>query len=278
MQAIILCGGEGTRLRSVIGEKQKTMTEIGSEPFLVNVIKHLKKYKITNVIFATGYKSHEVKDYFGTSYYFGVEVNYSEEKIALGTGGAIRNCLDKMKYDYALVLNGDTLFKANLKELEDNFLTSKADMTIACKEVDDKSRYGSIKIDYSGARTGGNKDIGVILSFDEKVDKKSGDASKDDKEEAKEIEKSDNKTNANATVNNKKIYDLVINGGIYIIKKELIESIPTGVKSSLEKDLIPKWLKEGKLITAEVSSARFIDIGTPDSLEEFKIRKEEFQE
>ena len=277
MQAIILCGGEGTRLRSVIGEKQKTMTEIGSEPFLVNVIKHLKKYKITNVIFATGYKSHEVKDYFGTSYYFGVEVNYSEEKIALGTGGAIRNCLDKMKYDYALVLNGDTLFKADLKELEENFLTSKADMTIACKEVDDKSRYGSIKIDYSGERTGGDKDIGVIVSFDEKVDKKDNRNAEGESGVGQEVD-SENVSKENNTLNNKKLYDLVINGGIYIIKKELIETIPIGVKSSLEKDLIPKWLKEGKLITAEVSAARFIDIGTPDSLEEFKIRKEEFQE
>ena len=276
MQAIILCGGEGTRLRSVIGEKQKTMTEIGNEPFLVNVIKHLKKYKITNVIFATGYKSHEVKNYFGTSYYFGVEVNYSEEKIALGTGGAIRNCLDKMKYDYALVLNGDTLFKADLKELEENFLTAKADMTIACKEVDDKSRYGSIKIDYSGERTNGNKDIGVIVSFNEKVDEKN----KNDKDESISSEKTDADSivKANNIVSNKKIYDLVINGGIYIIKKELIETIPIGIKSSLEKDLIPRWLNEGKLITAEVSAARFIDIGTPDSLKEFKERREEFRE
>ncbi len=277
MQAIILCGGEGTRLRSVIGEKQKTMTEIGNEPFLVNVIKHLKKYKITNVIFATGYKSHEVKNYFGTNYYFGVEVNYSEEKIALGTGGAIRNCLDKMKYDYALVLNGDTLFKANLKELEENFLTSKADMTIACKEVDDKSRYGSIKIDYSGERTGGDKDIGVIVSFDEKVDKKNN--KKNEGENIGDKETNDDSiSKESTTINNKKLYDLVINGGTYIISKGLIETIPIGVKSSLEKDLIPKWLKEGKLITAEVSAARFIDIGTPDSLEEFKIRKEEFQD
>lgn len=277
MQAIILCGGEGTRLRSVIGEKQKTMTEIGSEPFLVNVIKHLKKYKITNVIFATGYKSHEVKDYFGANYYFGVEINYSEEKIALGTGGAIRNCLDKMKYDYALVLNGDTLFKANLKELEENFLTSKADMTIACKEVDDKSRYGSIKIDYSGERTGGDRDIGVIVSFDEKVDKKNN--KKNESENIGDKETNDDSVSKESTtINNKKLYDLVINGGTYIISKGLIETIPIGVKSSLEKDLIPKWLKEGKLITAEVSAARFIDIGTPDSLEEFKIRKEEFQD
>lgn len=277
MQAIILCGGEGTRLRSVIGEKQKTMTEIGNEPFLVNVIKHLKKYRITNVIFATGYKSQEVKNYFGTSYYFGVEVSYSEEKIALGTGGAIRNCLDKMKYDYALVLNGDTLFKADLKELEENFLTSKADMTIACKEVDDKSRYGSIKIDYSGERTSGNKDIGVIVSFDEKVDKKNNKSNEGESIDEKEA-KHNGISKENSAINNKKLYDLVINGGIYIIKKELIETIPIGIKSSLEKDLIPGWLNEGKLITAEVSVARFIDIGTPDSLKEFKERREEFRE
>ena len=246
MQAIILCGGQGTRLRSVIGEKQKTMTEVNNEPFLVNVIKYLKSYKIRNVIFATGYKSHEVRDYFGEKYFFGVEVSYAEEKIALGTGGAIRNCLDKMKYDYALVLNGDTLFEANLKKLEDNFLTLNADMSIACKEINDKSRFGTIKIDYSGAKTGGDKSYGVIVSFDEKVENKEGDKK-----------------------------DLFINGGIYIIKKSLIETIPSGVKTSLEKDLIPKWLSEGKLIGGEVSRAEFVDIGTPDSLREYKEKREE---
>ena len=269
MQAIILCGGKGTRLRSVIGEKQKTMTEVGSEPFLVNVIKHLKKYKITNVIFATGYKSHEVRDYFGEKYYFGVEINYSEEKIALGTGGAIRNCLNKMKYDYALVLNGDTLFQADLKKLEDNFITAKADMTIACKEIDDKSRYGSIRINYNGERTKGNKSIGYIMSFDEKATKE---------ELGIGVEPSQTEQTGKSGKPEKNIYDLVINGGIYIIKRSLIETIPAGVNSSLEKDLIPNWIKEGKLITAEVSDARFIDIGTPDSLEEFKVRREEFQE
>lgn len=265
MQAIILCGGEGTRLRSVIGEKQKTMTEVGHEPFLVNVIKHLKKYKITNVIFATGYKSQEVKEYFGNNYYFGVEVHYSEERIALGTGGAIRNCLSKMKYDSVLVLNGDTLFQADLKSLEDNFISSNADMTIACKEIDDKSRYGSISIDYSGEKTNGNKEIGAIVSFNEKAAKNT-------------ITNENQGVKSNDEKHEKNIYDLVINGGIYIMKKSLIETIPEGVKSSLEKDLIPNWIKEGKLITAEVSDARFIDIGTPDSLQEFKERKEEFQE
>ena len=246
MQAIILCGGEGTRLRNVIGEKQKTMTEIGNEPFLVNIIKYLKTYKITNVIFATGYRSKEVRDYFGDKYYFGVDINYSEEKVALGTGGAIKNCLDKMKYDYALVLNGDTLFEADLYKLKENFFSLNADMSIACKEVDDKSRYGTIKIDYNGVRTNGDKTHGVITSFTEKVK---------DKVETEE--------------------ETYINGGIYILKKSLIEDIPTGVKLSLEKDLIPRWLNEGKLIGGEVSEASFIDIGTPESLKKFKDMKED---
>lgn len=247
MQAIILCGGQGTRLRSVIGERQKTMTEINKEPFLVNVIKYLKSYKITNVIFATGYKSKEVRNYFGDKYYFGVEVNYAEESKALGTGGAIRNCLPLIKRDHVLVLNGDTLFEANLYKLEENFVSINADMSIACKEISEKSRYGTIKIDYKSERVSGDSEHGVIVSFDEKVSEK-------------HIEDKS---------------DLYINGGIYIIKKSLIESIPGGVKVSLEKELIPKWLSEGRLIGGEVSGAKFIDIGTPESLQEFKDNKEE---
>ena len=242
MQALILCGGQGTRLRSVIGERQKTMTKVGATPFLVNVINYLKSYKITNVIFATGYKSHEVRDYFGEKYYFGVDVSYSEEKISLGTGGAIRNAYPKLKYDEVLVLNGDTLFEADLNKLKNNFKTLNADMSIACKAIDDKSRYGTIKISYDSDRNGGNREQGVILSFDEKASKHSDD---------------DNS-------------DLYINGGIYIIKKDLIATIPQNEKLSLEKDLIPKWLSEGKLIGGVVSEASFIDIGTPESLGEYK--------
>ena len=244
MQAIILCGGQGTRLRSVIGEKQKTMTKVGAVPFLVNVVNYLKSYKITNVIFATGYKSHEVRDYFGEKYYFGIDVSYSEEKTPLGTGGAIRNALPYIKYDYVLVLNGDTLFKANLKNLEKAFLSSNADMSIICKEVDDRSRYGSIRLDFNNEKVkGNNNDFGIITSFDEK--------------------KSDS---------DKKEEELYINGGIYILKKKLIEEIPSNEKLSLEKDLIPRWISENKTITGIISDESFIDIGTPESLEEYKDR------
>ena len=241
MQAIILCGGKGTRLREVIGERQKTMTAVDDTPFLVDVINYLKSYKITSVIFATGYKSDEVRSYFGDTYFFGVEVNYSEEKTPLGTGGAIRLALPKIKYDYVYVLNGDTLFKADLYKLKENFLRLNAAMSIACKTVDDMSRYGTIKLDYSGEKTNGNKDDGVLMSFDEKV-----------------------------TGKHKHIDESVINGGVYIIRKDLIETIEPMKEISLEKELMPKWLNEGKIIGGVVSDESFIDIGTPESLKELE--------
>lgn len=231
MQAIILCGGKGTRLRSVIGEKQKTMTMIDDTPFLVHVINYLKSFGIRKVIFATGYKSHEVRDYFGDTYFFGVEVKYSEEKVALGTGGAIRNALEKIEGDSVIVLNGDTLFNADITKLIDNHKSLDTDMSIACKATRDKKRFGTIKF---------SDTEGIISEFSEKIS---------DDEEG------------------------YINGGVYIMKKSLIESIEPNVAHSLEKELIPKWISEGKKIGGVISKEDFIDIGTLESLNEFKEKK-----
>lgn len=241
MQGIILCGGLGTRLRSVIGEKQKTMTVTNGEPFVVNVLKYLKSYGVDDIVFATGYKSDEVEEYFGDKYYFGMRVQYAKEDKPLGTGGAIRNALQYVANDKVVVVNGDTLFPAELDSLDKCFEKYNSSIAIACKYVDDKSRYGTIV--YEKLETD-EKEVpsGVIKSFDEK------------------IEEDKNKVQG------------FINGGVYIIKKDLIESIEEGKVLSLEKDLIPMWLKEGKVISGIVSEAKFIDIGTPESLEEFKKR------
>lgn len=242
MQAIILCGGLGTRLRSVIGEKQKTMTETGGEPFLVKVVNYLKSYDVRKITFATGYKSEEVRSYFGEKYFFGVEVSYAVEKEPLGTGGAIRNCLDLIRGDKVIVLNGDTLFEANLNKLIENQKNLDSDMSIACKEVDDKKRYGTVVVD---------KKTGLVQSFNEKIEV-------------------DTNVTADKETEEKNSITSYINGGIYIFKKELIATISPNVKISLEQDLMPKWLDEGKKIGAVLSSEEFVDIGTPESLEKFK--------
>ena len=230
MQAIILCGGLGTRLRSVIGENQKTMTEINGEPFVVNVIKHIKKYGVNDIMFSTGYKSDDVEKFFGKDFYFGMQVSYAKEESPLGTGGAIRNCLSLIKGTEVLVVNGDTLFPCEIDMLLENFKANNADISIACKSIEDKTRYGTIVFK--------DEKTGIIDKFDEK---------KEDSDE-----------------------ESYINGGVYIMKKSLIESINQGEKISLEKDLIPKWLTEGKVVSGIVSNESFIDIGTPESLQQFK--------
>lgn len=243
MQGIILCGGLGTRLRSVIGESQKTMTKTNGEPFVVNVLKYLKSFGVDDIIFATGYKSDEVEEYFGKDYYFGMKVSYAKENEPLGTGGAIRNALSYVKDDKVVVVNGDTLFPANINSLKNAYDKYASDISIACKSVADKSRYGTIIYRKLEEDENGLKH-GIIEKFDEKVE-----------------ETADTK---------KKNMESYINGGVYIIKKDLIASIEEGRTLSLEKDLIPMWLKSGKVISGVVSDAKFIDIGTPESLEEFK--------
>lgn len=237
MQAIILCGGKGTRLRSVIGEAQKTMTVIAGEPFVVNIIKYIKKYGIDDIIFATGYKCDEVEKFFGKDYYFGMRVSYAKETEPLGTGGAIRNAFSLIKDENILILNGDTLFPAEIDLLRKVHENYNSDLSIACKSIEEKSRYGTIKFKRLEKL---DRDIrgGIIESFDEKIEEKVVDES-------------------------------FINGGIYIVKKSLIETIESGKMISFEKELIPKWLKEGKIISGIISEEKFIDIGTPESLKNF---------
>ena len=117
-------------------------------------------------------------------------------------------------------------------------------MSIACKTIEDKSRYGTIKLDFSGERTGDNKEDGILVSFDEKV-----------KHHGKHAD------------------ETFINGGIYILRKDLIETIEPDVEVSLEKELMPRWISEGKIIGGVVCDDDFIDIGTPESLDKYKTIK-----
>ena len=227
MQSIILCGGLGTRLREVIGEKQKTMADVKGTPFLVLLIDFLKKQGIRDFIFACGYKKEEIENYFGDGKKFGIKVDYAIEKEPLGTGGAIRNCLEFIKEEKVFVLNGDTLFEALLMPLIVNMNHFDTQASIIVRQIEDKSRYGTVKIENV------DDNGGLIKSFEEKIE---------------------NEDNSN-----------YINGGIYLMKKSLIQTIEANKKISFEKELMPMWLEQKKKIGAVISNANFIDIGTKES-------------
>lgn len=157
MEAIILAGGFGTRLQSVVKDVPKPMADVLGRPFLTYILDELVKYNFTKVVLAVGYKKEIIEDYFGDNYK-GLKIIYSIENEPLGTGGCVKQALSYVTDEFVFIINGDTLFKINYEDMSSIKSTS-----IACKYLENFDRYGEVIID----------DNDVITSFLEKkyVDK-----------------------------------------------------------------------------------------------------------
>lgn len=145
MDAIILTGGKGTRLKSKIKDIPKTMADINGIPFLEYTLNWLNRERIENVILAVGYKKEYIKNYFGEGYK-GIKIIYSEEDEPLGTGGAIKKALERSNNNNIIVMNGDVLARVNLLEMYKKHIKTNATMSIAIKEMKDINRFGTVKI------------------------------------------------------------------------------------------------------------------------------------
>lgn len=142
MQAIILAGGFGTRLRSVLADIPKPMAPIHGKPFLAYLIDYLKTQGITDVILSVHYLREQIEEYFKNNYQ-GITIQYAIEDEPLGTGGAIVNALNLVKgQDPVFVLNGDTFLQLDYRAMA----TSQHRMTMALRKIDDCSRYGTVQV------------------------------------------------------------------------------------------------------------------------------------
>ena len=150
MEAILLCGGLGTRLRSVVSDRPKPMADIAGKPFLHYLVKMLSESGVKHLIFALGYMGEQIEVYFKSGEDYGLSISYSYEDSPLGTGGAIRNALSKVSEENVLVLNADTYFHTDYENLLSQQLKTQAIMTIASRKIEDISRYGSILKDETG--------------------------------------------------------------------------------------------------------------------------------
>jgi len=142
-EAIILAGGFGTRLKSVVSDVPKPMALVRDIPFLSYLLEQLHKYDFTKVIIAAGYKSDVIESYYGP-FYKKIKLVYSIEKEPLGTGGAISEASSMIESDYFFVLNGDTFFKIDFKSMEGNFIKSKSGLSVALKAMVNFDRYGTV--------------------------------------------------------------------------------------------------------------------------------------
>jgi D-glycero-alpha-D-manno-heptose 1-phosphate guanylyltransferase len=145
MEAIILAGGLGTRLRSAVPDVPKCMAPINGKPFLHYVINYLQQKGVTNFVFSLGYLHHIIEDYLQNTY---PNLQYTTviETEPLGTGGAIALALQKTKEPNVITTNGDTLFEANLKEQFTIHNATKAACTLALKPMQQFDRYGVVTI------------------------------------------------------------------------------------------------------------------------------------
>jgi D-glycero-alpha-D-manno-heptose 1-phosphate guanylyltransferase len=148
-QAIILAGGLGTRLRSVVPDLPKCMAVVAGKPFLYYVINNFKKEGITDFIFSLGYKNEIIKNFVKDDFKNENKFRYgfSVEEQPLGTGGAIKLAVAKTTYENILVCNGDTLFKVNVRELSKFHESHHSDCALSLKPMKDFDRYGVVECD-----------------------------------------------------------------------------------------------------------------------------------
>ena len=143
-EAIILCGGKGTRLKEVVNDVPKPLAPIDGIPFLSILMKYLKAQGIERVILATGYMHEKIENLYGNCYE-GMEIVYSIEHNPLGTGGAIAKALRKIKSENVLVLNGDSVIKFQLNEIKKQFSEIKFHSLLILKPMERVERYGAVK-------------------------------------------------------------------------------------------------------------------------------------
>ncbi len=224
MQAIILAGGFGTRLQSVVKDVPKPMADIKNLPFLSYLFTYLKNHNITDVVLSVGYLQQKIVDYFGNSY-LGINIKYAIEIEPLGTGGAIVNSLKFVDQNQpVIVLNGDTFLQIDYKKLINFYVQKESDLTIVLRHLKDCGRYGSVKID----------DKNHIVSF---------------------VEKNVKQDYANESN--------LINGGIYVINPKLFAKYNLAKSFSFEQEFLSPNLKKINP-SGFVVNDYFIDIGIPE--------------
>lgn len=143
MEAIVLAGGFGTRLSTVVSDVPKPMAPINGRPFLEYLLDDLNEKGISRVILAVGYKKEIIKSHFKEKYK-NIDIVYSDEDTPLGTGGAIKKALNLAKAKDIFIINGDTFFDINLKEMYQFHKKNSSKLTLAIKEMEKFDRYGSL--------------------------------------------------------------------------------------------------------------------------------------
>jgi len=217
--AVILVGGFGTRLRSIVFDRPKPMAEVHGRPFVTFLLDQLVAVGMTDVVLCTGYRGDQVVGNLGARYK-SVTLRYSHEVQTLGTAGALRQALPFLNSETVLAFNGDSFCNADLNAFFAWHVRKTAVLSLVLAWTDNVARFGQVSVDETAR----------VTQFTEK----------------------------NASVG-----PGLINAGIYLLSRKVIDQLPANQTLSLEKEIFPSFIQSG--LYGYPTNGSFIDIGTPDS-------------
>ncbi len=147
MKAIILVGGQGTRMRPLTTHLPKNIVPVCGVPFLTYQIEYLKSVGIKEIVFSIGYRPQDIKKVYGDGRQWKVKIHYALEKAPLGTAGALKNSEKYVKGSPLVVLNGDILTDIPLQKMIDSHYKNKNIATLGLVRVEDPTAYGLVLLD-----------------------------------------------------------------------------------------------------------------------------------
>lgn len=225
--AVIMAGGKGSRLRSITNDEiPKPMVPVDGKPLLEYQVEALKEYGIKKIVMIVGHLGEKIMDHFKDGKDFGVDIDYIVEKDPLGTAGAFYYLKDKTDAKHFLLVFGDVFFDIDFDRMEDFHFKNAALTTLLAHPNGHPYDSDLIQTD----------DNGKVIGFDSK--------------------------------NNVRDYwyDNMVNAGMYVINRELLELVKEPVKIDFEKDILANQVKNGANIYAYHSPEYVKDVGTVDRI------------
>jgi mannose-1-phosphate guanylyltransferase len=223
MEAVMLVGGQGTRLRPLTMSAPKPMLPVAGVPVTAHMLARARDAGVSRVVLATSYRAEVFEEYFGDGSAHGLELEYVTETVPLGTGGAIRNVAGRLRSrpdEPVVIFNGDILSGLDIEALLARHADADAAVTLHLTEVEDPRAFGVVPTDADGR----------VTAFLEKTP--------------------DPPTNK-------------INAGCYVFRRSVIDAMPVGRPVSVERETFPGLLAAGVRVVGYVDSTYWLDLGTP---------------
>ncbi|MBD5655452.1 MAG: mannose-1-phosphate guanyltransferase [Candidatus Eremiobacteraeota bacterium] len=220
MKAVVMAGGEGSRLRPLTSRRPKPLAPVANKPVMEHIVDLLRRHGITEIVATLHYLADEIESYFGDGSALGVTMHYVVEDTPLGTAGAVKLAADILGDESFLIISGDALTDLDLTALIADHKNSGASATITLQRVTNPLEFGVVITDENQR----------ITRFLEKPSWG-------------------------------EIFSDTINTGIYVLEPQILDYMERGKSYDFSRDIFPRLLHEGKLVSGYVATDYWTDIG-----------------